>query len=272
MKLFKMIFTESFNKFYNTFTIIGIIALFLSSCSTSKETSLAYMDDIYYDTYSNPVVLNTVEEHDLVDESGEAPSNVPGAAYVYTPIPEPTITTPYPDQLNPYYGNNYYNDPFGYNNYPYSYAGNAYDAFYLTYGLSFGYGYGSYNPCVYTYIPPSEISNSNYISSKRFQWNNNSNDNYQYTSDIEKESSGSSGSSGSSTNERERGSSKSTFWNSLISSGSSGDSSNDYNRSNSNSSRSGSGSATPSRSSSSRSSGPSRSSGSSKSYSGKRQR
>jgi hypothetical protein len=257
-----MIFAESFNKFYNTIVLLGFITLLISSCSSTKNSSLAYMDDIYFESLPPQIPVLQSE----MEEVGEVPSNVPGVAYAYTPIPEPSIITPSPTNLNPYYTDAYSYDsflntnpynPYGYYN-PY---GSSLNSNYFSFGL--GYGYNFYqNP--YIYCPPSYSDNGNTIVvTKRFSWADANPSNNQFTVP---ESSTDSSTGTSSKNTRGSNSKKSTFWNSLNNSGSSTNGNNGYNSGGSNSSRSSYSS--PSRTSS----GSSRSSGSSKSYSGKRQR
>ena len=81
MKSFKIFFQMRLSNFYSIGMIIGIFTILFSSCSSVKEGSYAYMDDIYVNQYPDEVIV-LVDEVE-VDENGEPPSNVPGAAYVY---------------------------------------------------------------------------------------------------------------------------------------------------------------------------------------------
>lgn len=280
MELFNMFFHKRFKKIYSSIANFALIALLFSSCSTSKSTSYAYLDDIYYDTFRMPTE-DYVDEY-LEEDNGVPPSNVPGAAYVYQPIPEPNIDAPgysdysyISDRNNVLYGSgdDYYYSPYN----PYSpYAlGNSlspYGNSFFSYGIGFtsyfgGSSYYSGYPGGSYYCPSNEGSSSTSFITKRFSWDDSANENIQYLNKIANNNSNSSIST-SNTNTRSSKSRKGRFVNSSSDSGNSGI------QSLFKSSDSRSGSASPSRSNSSsgsrsgsRSSG---SSGSSKSYSGKR--
>lgn len=200
MRLFNMFFHERLYKCYSSISIVVIVVLLFSSCSSSKSTSMAYMDDIYFNTFG--VIEEEVPELEIKEEEGEPPANVPGAAYVYQPIPEPSIDTEtqtYNSVLyegndvgipvDGFYGSDFndlnsyspfmssfsfglsfsffFGSPYGYNN-PYSYSN------------PFG-GYGS----TYNYSCPSQSggSSSDFIT-KRFSWNDNGPENIQYLDKI----------------------------------------------------------------------------------------
>jgi hypothetical protein len=210
-----MFFPQRLRKLNVSFFSIIIIALLFSSCSSSKSASLAYMDDIYYNSFTVPKTVAALDEALEEDEDGTPPENVPGAAYVYQPIAEPGIEDPsstYYTSTNPYYTDGYYyNDyyspyysgpgsPFISDFYsPYlsgygSIIGLTFSGFYPNYGgyfsLGFGYSWGSsnfYSGIGGGYSCPVYSSNggsSTAFVSKRFSWNDNPQESINYINKV----------------------------------------------------------------------------------------
>ena len=145
MRYFTLKFTNSFRKISYLTCSILLTSLLLASCSSTQSTSTyTYLDDIY-----NPGV--TVPVFNNYEEPGEPPANVPGAAYVYQPIPEPSLNTPsttYPSGTLPADYNQV--DPYVmYDPYFAAYPGNSYLWSPMVNGSfgMLGMGYNSfYNP------------------------------------------------------------------------------------------------------------------------------
>jgi len=160
------------------------------------------MDDIYNTTFPDLKGSASIDEEMLEDEEGIPPENVPGAAYVYQPIAEPTIEEPYypnngissaypygyfvDDFYSPYYSP-YYSDfgsPIGLN---YS-LGLSFSSFYPYYGGYFSLGFGSSFGSNYYYpgggysCPSSTSSgvSSTAFVAKRFSWNDNPEQSIEY--------------------------------------------------------------------------------------------
>ena len=232
MRLITLIFSVSFRKFsYMTCSFI-IAGLLLSSCASNKNATYTYLDDIYNPGYSVPV-FNDYEE------PGEPPTNVPGRAYVYQPIPQPSVS-PNPAGVPTYsQGTLPTNDIFllgdAYNasnpanmNVGHPWMNGVYGAFSLGLGPNsyptyynpyFGYanpyyGYGGYNPYFgYTNFyntgsicPSAQGSSSSFIT-KRFDWNNSAEDNINYLANY-----GKSVADNSDSNVRQRSAKKGRFF------------------------------------------------------------
>jgi hypothetical protein len=231
-----MFFPQRLRKLNVSFFSIIIISLLFSSCSSSKSASLAYMDDIYYNSFTVPKAIAALDKDLEEDEDGTPPENVPGAAYVYQPIAEPGIENPsstYYGSTNPYYPNGYYGDDY-YSPYysgpgspyysdfysPYlsgygSSIGLSYNGFYPNYGgyfsLGFGYSWGSNNYYAGSgggYSCPSASSgggSSTVFVSKRFSWNENPEQSINYITKVADSV------KGTDNNERKPKSRKSTY-------------------------------------------------------------
>lgn len=214
------------SNFYSIGIIIGIFSILFSSCSSVKEGSYAYMDDIYVNQYPDEVIVLSDEVID--DENGEPPSNVPGAAYVYQPIPEPKLTNSTPYTYSPYtsvyddeeyYNDEYYNpngiaySPFS-SNFP---IGVTFDLFFNVFNSYYSPFPGSANNGTYSGACVASNSNSGSSSSfitKRFSWSDSANEIIQYLSS----QSNISGSANSTTNKSSSSSRKPRFTNSNSSS------------------------------------------------------
>lgn len=306
MRLFNMIFPQRLRKLNVSFFSIIIFSLLFSSCSSSKSASLAYMDDIYYNSFTVPKTIALLDKEMEEEEDGTPPDNVPGAAYVYQPIAEPAIQEPsssYYTSTNPYYNGGYYNDYYdpyysGYGS-PYysgfgsslglSYSmGMSMNSFYPNYGGYFSLGFGSFYGSNYYsgagggYSCPSSSSSggsSTAFVSKRFSWNENPEQSINYITKVADgvksennnvRSSKSRKSTYTKSNSSESGSSNKwkNFFDTMSTGTNNVNSEGSTTRSKSSNSSYGTRSSGSSRSSGTRSGGSSRSSGSS--YSGKR--
>lgn len=198
-----MFFPQRLRKLSVSFYSMLIIALLFSSCTSSKSTSLAYMDDIYNTTFPDVKGIASLDEEMIEEEDGIPPENVPGAAYVYQPIAEPNIEEP-TNQWNNYYPNTYYSGYFGADFYNPYYSGigspfisdfyspylttnfGMYPSISLGWGyFSFGYSWGSnyYYPGGGGYSCPSSTSSgvsSSAFVAKRFSWNDNPEQSIEY--------------------------------------------------------------------------------------------
>lgn len=126
-----------------------LVLLFMTSCSTMRINSYAYMDDIYY---NGQITENETE------------TLTPAIIY---PISEPTISKPY--VYTPYtsiYNNNYYNDEY-YN--PYVYFDTPFNNGYpYIFWMSLDYYFPpNYGVCV---IPPVVVQPEPVVKTKRFSW------------------------------------------------------------------------------------------------------
>jgi uncharacterized membrane protein YgcG len=197
MSLSKIFFPNSLLKFNESILLFLFSILLFSSCSSSKSASLAYMDDIYYNSYEVNAQLAKVEQEE--DDEGLPPENVPGAAYVYQPIPEPEIDAPvglnnpalYSSMIynNPldYFPGDYYYSP--YNSYPYGYSYPYYGGGFMNFGFFFSTSFpfnGGFPPIYNSpygsagsgyYCPSNSYSqatiggSSTAFVAKRFSWN-----------------------------------------------------------------------------------------------------
>ena len=224
MRLFKIFFRYRLSNFYSLSSTVLFISLLFSSCASTKEGSYAYMDDIYLDSYVNSSFVVT-DEYESFDE-GASPSNVPGAAYVYQPIPEPTLSqveepyvySPYTSVYDDFYSADNYDQTGYYNTLYGNYLPFGVDVNFLFFNALalFSNNNYAYYPNNYSGSCPSSAINSGSSSSfiaKRFSWDDAPDQIIQYISNVSKNS-------GSNTNTTNRSSAsrKSRFTNSSSSS------------------------------------------------------
>jgi len=276
---------SSFGWFAGMISLVVLIAF--SSCSTNREASLAYMDDIYKPYDINYLVAALDDENDVSDQDASVIKPYRPTVPDYSPYVKPinfNMSFGY-GNFYPFYGRGYgnYRKPYGY--YPryycygtYGYGTNGYNGYncfdspysinpYMTpsygyYPNNYGYGNDYSSPPGGSYVYGNNIGFFHGInSSERFNGTGVNYSKYVYYR--------ASGSSGVVNTGRQSGSSgKSRYVTNSSSGKSNTNKSNNYNKSsNFNSSRS------YQSSPSGRSSSPSRSSGSGGgSYTGKRPR
>jgi hypothetical protein len=219
MRLFKIFFQQRLSNFYSLSSTVLFISLLFSSCATTKEGSYAYMDDIYLDSYVNTTQVLT--DNVIDNENGEPPTNVPGAAYVYQPIPEPTLSSsieepyvysPYTSVYDDFYSEDNYNSTGYYNSLygrPLPFGVDINFLFFNALSLASYYNYGYY-PNNYSGACPSSSNNNGGSSSsfiaKRFSWNTSPDEIIQYLGNVSKNSQ-----SNVSTTKRNSSSSKSRY-------------------------------------------------------------
>ena len=180
------------------------------------------MDDIYKESYINTTQVLT--DNVVDDENGEPPSNVPGAAYVYQPIPEPTLSSsveepyvysPYTSVYDDFYSENNYNTTGYYNSLYGNYLPFGVDINFLFFNALtlFPFNNYGYYPNNYSGSCPSSTtynsgSSTSFIA-KRFSWDDAPDQIIQYISNVSKNSS-----SNANTTKRSSASRKSRFVNS----------------------------------------------------------
>lgn len=155
MKVFNKFFYRRLNKFYFNATVIVLIVFLFASCSSSKDTSSAFIGG----DYGEPAL-----------------TNVPGAAYIYQPIPEPSLS-----ESMLYGGNDLYaSGLFCLNQYSpfmylHPYAGSY--SFYVGYTSDINYPYDGFSTTPYFvgYHPTQSGGSSSDFITERFSWNDNDN-------------------------------------------------------------------------------------------------